>query len=106
MFQWYLNIDRRVLDDEINGKETKGSALTMPTMDKYCTMLALGFFDKADYCVDDILVNDILNIVLSPVEGKEAHTLDGTIILAMSSCTVNNVSNLVKREPFDVLSYR
>ena len=78
-------MDERVLDDEINGEETERSALAMPAMDKYCTMLALGFFNETDYCIDDILVNNILNIILGPVEGKKAHALDGTIILAMSS---------------------
>jgi hypothetical protein len=105
MFQWNLNMDGRVLDDEINCEQAEGSTFTMPTVDEDCTVLAFGFLDEADYCVDDILVDDVLDVVLCPVEGEEAHALDGVVVLRVPSCAVDDVGDLVEGQPFDVLSH-
>ena len=88
-------MNRRLLDDEIDSEKTEGSAFTVPTMDKNCTVLAFGFFDEADYCVDDILVDNVLNIVFCPVKGEEAHTFDSGVVLTVPSRTVDDVSDLV-----------
>ena len=76
----------------------------MPTMNKNCTVLAFGFFDEADYCVDDILVDNVLNIVFCPVESEEAHTFNSGVVLTVTSCTVDDVSDLVEAKPFNVLN--
>jgi len=64
----------------------------------------LGLLDKAKDGVDDILVNDVLDAVFGPVEGEEAHALDGTVILAVPSSAVDDMGDLVEAEPLDVLS--
>jgi hypothetical protein len=67
-------------------------------------MLALGLLDEANNSVDDILVDDVLYVGLSPVEGEEAHALDCGIILAVPSCTIDDMRDLVKGEPLDILT--
>jgi len=98
-------MDSLILDDEINCEETEGSAFAMPAVDKNCAMLAFSLFDEADYSTDDILVDDILNIVLSPVEGEKAHSFDSCVVLSMPSCAVDDVSDLIKGQPLYVLSH-
>ena len=65
-------------------------------MNKNGTVFFFGLFDEAYDCIDDILVDDILNIVFCPIEGEKAHAFDGSIVLTMSACTINNMSNLVE----------
>lgn len=93
-----------VLDDEIDGKETERSALAPEAVDKNGTVLLPCLFNKTENGVDDILVDNILNAVLSPVEGEKTHPFDGGIVLAVSACAVDNMGNLVEAEPLDVLS--
>ena len=72
-------------------------------MNKYGTVLFFGLFDEAYDCVDDILVDDVLNIVFCPIEGEKAHAFNSGIILTMSACTINDMSDLVEGQPFNVL---
>jgi hypothetical protein len=59
-------------------------------------VLLLGLFNEADYGVDDALIDDGLNVGLGPIEGKEAHALDGGIILALTPCAVDYMCNLIE----------
>ena len=93
-----------LLDDEIDGKETERSALAPEAVDKNGAVLLPGLFDKTKNGVDDILVDNILNAVLGPVKGEEAHPFDCGIVLGVSACAVDNMGNLVEAEPLDVLS--
>jgi hypothetical protein len=77
----------------------------MPAMDEDGAVLTLSLLDEADNRVDDILVDDVLDVVLCPVEGEEAHSLDGTIVLAVPSRAVDDVGDLVEGQPFDVLCH-
>ena len=103
MFQWNLTIDERLLDDEINCEETEGSAFTMPAMDEDGAVLTLSLLDEADNRVDDILVDDVLDIVLCPVEGEEAHAFDGGVVVGLSACAVDDVRDLVESKPLNIL---
>lgn len=62
-----------------------------------------GLFDEADDCIDDVGVDDVLNVILSPVEGEEAHALDGGVVGTMPACTVDNMGDLIEGQPLDVL---
>ena len=78
----------------------------MPAMDEDGAVLAFSLLDEADNRVDDILVDDVLDVVFGPVEGEEAHSLDGAVVLAVPSCAVDDVGDLVEGQPLDVLSRR
>ena len=93
-----------VLDDEVYCKEAERSALTPEAVDKNGAVLLPCLFDKTKNGVNDILVDNILNAVLGPVKGEEAHPFDCGIVLAVSACAVDNMGNLVETEPLNVLS--
>ena len=44
-------------------------------------MLLFRLLNKANNSIDDILVDDILDIGFSPIESKEAHSSNGSVIL-------------------------
>lgn len=48
---------------------------------------------------------DVLNLILCPVEGEEAHALDGGVVGALPARAVDNVGDLVEGEPLDVLGW-
>lgn len=60
-------------------------------------MLMSCLFDKSYNSVHDILVDYILDVVLGPVEGKEAHSFYGCIVMGVSSGAVYDVGDLVER---------
>jgi hypothetical protein len=92
-----------VLDDEVDGDEAERSALAFPAMDEYSSMLFLRFLDKTYDCVDDILVDNILNIGLCPVKSEKAHAFDGGVVMGMFSCAIDYMCDLIEGEPFDIL---
>jgi hypothetical protein len=73
-------------------------------VDKYSSVIALGLLDKSDYCIDDILVDHVLNVSFSPVEGEEAHAFDDGVVVGVAARAVDYVGDLVEGEPFDILS--
>ena len=73
-------------------------------MDQNGAVFPARVFDESDGCVDDALVNDVLESVFVPIEGEEAHALDDCVVLAVSACAVYYVRHLVQRQPLDVLS--
>ena len=72
-------------------------------MHQDCPLLVARLLDEADYCVDDALVDDGLNVVFRPVEGEEAHALDGGVVLGVPARAVDDMGDLVEGEPLDVL---
>ena len=72
-------------------------------MDEYSTMLLFSFLNKAYNSVDNALINDVLNTILCPIESEKAHSFDGSIVVAMSSCAVDDMSDLVESEPLYIL---
>ena len=72
-------------------------------MDKYSTMLLFSFLNKSYNSVDNALINDVLNTILCPIEGEKAHSFDGGIVVTMSSCAVDDMSDLVESEPLYIL---
>lgn len=93
-----------ILDDKVYGEQTKRSTLASPSVYENSSVLSFGLFDEVDDCIDDILINDVLNIVLGPVEGQETHSFDCRVVLAVSSCAVDDMGDLIERQPLDVLS--
>ena len=73
-------------------------------MDEDRAMFATCFFDEADDCVDNIGVDDVLYIVFCPVEGEEAHALDGGVVRTVPACAVDDMGDLIECEPLDVLA--
>ena len=59
-------------------------------------MLLFGLLYESHNGVDHILVDDILYGGLSPIEGEEAHTLDGGIVLGLSACAIDDMRDLVE----------
>lgn len=94
---------RGLLYHEVDGEQAEGAALAAPAMYKYGAVVSLGLLDEADDCVDDVLVDDVLDVVLCPVEGEEAHALDGVVVLGVPACAVDDMGDLVEGQPFDVL---
>lgn len=72
-------------------------------MNEDCAMFATCFFDEAHDCIDNVGVDDVLYIVLGPVEGEEAHAFDGGVVGTVPACTIDDMGDLVEGEPLDVL---
>ena len=72
-------------------------------MNKYGTVLFFGLFDEAYDCIYDILVDDVLYVGFSPVEGEEAHAFDGGVVVGLSACAVDDVRDLVESKPLNIL---
>lgn len=96
-------VGRELLDHEVDCQQAEGAALATPAVDQHCALLVPGLLDEADHCIDDALVDDGLDAGFGPIEGEEAHALDGGIVLALPACAVDYVCDLVEGEPFDVL---
>lgn len=75
----------------------------MPSVHQNSPMLLFCLFNKANNSVDDILVDDILDVGFGPIESKEAHSSNGSVILWLSACAIDYVSNLIQGQPFYVL---
>lgn len=69
-------------------------------------MFLLDFFDEADNCVDDVLVDNVLDVCFCPVEGEEAHAFNGGVVGTVPTRAVDYVRDLVECQPLDVLSRR
>ncbi len=72
-------------------------------MNQHSAVFLLDLFDEADHCVDDVLVDDVLDVCFGPVEGEEAHALDGGVVGTVPTRAVDYVRDLVERQPLDVL---
>ena len=72
-------------------------------MDQYSTVFLFGFLNKTYNSVDNALINDVLNTILCPIECEKAHSFDGSIVVTMSSCAVDNMSDLVESAPLYIL---
>ena len=72
-------------------------------MNEYCTILLFGLLYESDNGIDDILVDDILYVSFVPVECKEAHAFDSGIIMRLSACAIDNMCNLIKSKPLNIL---
>jgi hypothetical protein len=71
---------------------------------KHSAVFSFGFLYKSKHGVDDILIDNILNIILCPVECQKTHSFDSGIILAVSSCAIDHMSNLIEHQPFHILN--
>lgn len=58
-----------ILDHEVNCEQAEWSTFGAIAVDEDCAMLATCFFDEADDCIDNVGVDDVLYVVLCPVEG-------------------------------------
>ena len=92
-----------VLDYEVDGYETEGPAFTFPSMNQHCAMLFLSLLNEPQYGIDDVLLCDILDVGLIPIESEKAHALDGGIVIDMLPSTVYYMGNLVEGKPLNVL---
>lgn len=72
-------------------------------MDQDSALLATRLLNEPNHSIDDTLVDDGLNAVFRPVEGEEAHALDGGVVLGVTTCAVDDMRDLVECQPFDVL---
>lgn len=72
-------------------------------MNQNCAILLFGLLYKSDNGINDILVDDVLYVSLIPVEGEEAHAFDGGVIMSLSACTIDDMCNLIKRKPLNIL---
>lgn len=59
-------------------------------------MFFAGIFDEAEDGVDDVGIDDMLYVVLAPVEGQETHALDSRIIRTVTPSTVYHVGDLIQ----------
>lgn len=75
----------------------------MPSMHQDSTVLLFCLLNKANNSIDDILVDDVLDVGLRPIEGKEAHPSDCSVILRLSTCAIDYVGYLIQGQPFYVL---
>lgn len=75
----------------------------MPSMYQNSTMLLFCLLNEANNSIDDILVDDILDIGLGPIESKEAHSSNSSVILWLPTCAIDYVGNLIQGQPFYVL---
>ena len=73
-------------------------------MNQYSSMFLFSFFDKADNCIDDALINDVLNAILCPIKSEKAHSFYSSIVVTMPSCAVDDMSDLVESEPLYILN--
>ena len=64
-------------------------------MNKNGSILSSCLLDKTDNRVNHILVKYVLYVGLSPIEGEEAHALDNSIIIGVSSCAIDDMRDLV-----------
>ena len=69
-------------------------------------MLPFSFFDEANNCINNVLVDYILNVGFCPVKGEKTHAFYGGIILRVPTCAVNDMGDLIEGKPFDVLDGR
>jgi hypothetical protein len=67
----------------------------LAAVDKDGAALLLGCFDETYSGVDNILVDYVLNSGLRPVESKEGSALYLSIVLAMLSCAVYYMCDLI-----------
>lgn len=75
----------------------------MPSMHQDSTVLLFCLLNKANNSIDDILVDDVLDVGLRPIEGKETHPSDCSVILRLSTCAIDYVGYLIQGQPFYVL---
>lgn len=92
-----------LLDHEVDGKETEGATFASPPVHQHGALLPPGLFNKADYSIDDTLVDDGLDAIFGPIEGEEAHALDGGVVLRVAAGAIDDMRDLVEGKPLDVL---
>lgn len=94
---------RGLLYHQVDGQQAERTAFAAPTMYEDGAVLSLGLLDEADDCIDDVLVDNVLDVVLCPVKCEEAHSLNGVVVLGVPACAVDDMGDLVEGQPFDVL---
>jgi hypothetical protein len=62
-----------------------------------------GLLYEPDNGIDNILINDILYVSFVPVEGEKAHAFDGGIVMGLSACAIDDMSNLIESKPLNIL---
>ena len=92
-----------LLDHEVDGKETEGATFATPPVHQHGALFSSGLFDEADYGIDDALVDDGLDAIFGPIEGEEAHALDGGVVLRVPTGAIDDMRDLVESQPLDVL---
>ena len=94
---------RCLLYHEVDGEQAKGPTLTTPAMHKHGPLLLPGLLDESNYCINHALIDDGLDVIFGPIKGEEAHALDSGVILRVPACAIDDMGDLVEREPLDVL---
>jgi hypothetical protein len=59
-------------------------------------MLLSCFFNKTYHGIDDTLIDQILNVVLGPVEGEKGHAFDDWTVGRVSACAIYYMCDLVE----------
>jgi hypothetical protein len=96
-------VDDVLLDHKVDSKKAKRPALASKPVNKDCTLLLSGLLYKPKDSIDNILFCNILYLCFGPIEGKKAHAFDGGIIAALSTCTIDDMCDLVEIKPLDIL---
>ncbi len=59
--------------------------------------------NKANSGANNILLDDILYIILGPLISQEINAIELGAVLRMLSGTIDNMSDLIHLEPFEIL---
>lgn len=94
---------RWLLYHEVDGKQAKGPTLTTPAVHKHGPLLLPGLLDESNYCINNALIDDSLDVIFGPIKSEEAHALDRGVILRVPSRAIDDMGDLVECEPLDIL---
>jgi hypothetical protein len=59
-------------------------------------MLLASFFDKTNYCIDNALIDQILDIILCPVKGEKGHAFDDWTVRRVPASAIYYMCDLVE----------